>query len=66
MFYEPLKISVFHGYHGGVPGAKPPRAALAFAGHDRYKQFDLLISSQPINNQRLPSEFATPRLFVEY
>ena len=42
-------MSVFHGHHGAVPGAKPLRAALAWAGHDRYKQLDLLISSQPIS-----------------
>ena len=42
-------MSVFHGHHGGAAGTKPFRAALALAGHDRYKQFDVLISSQPIS-----------------
>ena len=42
-------MSVFHGHHGGAPGTKPFRAALALAGHDRYKQFDVLISSQPMS-----------------
>ena len=49
IFYEPLKIAVFHGHHDVAPGAKPLRAALALAGHDRYKQLELLISSQPIS-----------------
>ena len=45
---------------------RQPASSQLSAGHDRYKQLDLLISSQPISSQRLPSEFATPRLFVEY
>ena len=49
IFFEPLKISVFHGHHDVAPGAKPLRAALALPGHDRSKQLDLLISSQPIS-----------------
>ena len=42
-------MSVFHCHHGGPPGVKPLRPALALAGHDRYEQLDLLISSQPIS-----------------
>ena len=50
IFYEPQEISVFCGHEGGVLKAKIPRAALAVAGHGRYKQQrDLLISTQPIS-----------------